>query len=137
MNSYTITDKCVGCTLCARSCPVKAITGELKGQHTINPEYCIRCGLCGRLCATGAILDENGMPMHKVAKADWKKPKVDTEMCAGCSVCIENCPQHCLTLTDPKFHGDIRTVATLARPDDCIGCGLCSKACPIAVIIMK
>lgn len=136
MSSYTITDKCVGCTLCARNCPVKAISGELKGQHTINPEYCIRCGLCAKLCAKEAILDENGMPTHKQAKAEWKHPEIDEEMCAGCSVCIENCPKGCLELSEPKFHGDIHTVATLVKPDDCIGCGLCSKACPIAVITM-
>ena len=33
--------------------------------------------------------------------------------CAGCSVCVENCPTGCLTLTPPKHHGDIRTIAAL------------------------
>ena len=137
MSSYTITDKCVGCTLCARNCPVKAITGELKGMHHIDPDYCIRCGLCGKLCAKEAILDQYGQPVRKIDKKNWLKPVVNAETCAGCSVCIENCPKGCLALTAPKFHGDIRTIAELVKPEDCIGCGLCSKACPIIAIAME
>ena len=137
MRSYTITGECVGCTLCARNCPVKAITGELKQQHQIDPDLCIKCGLCGRLCKSGAIRTDTGMRLHAIPKAEWKHPVVNVETCAGCSLCIENCPKNCLELTGPKFHGDIRTVATLARPDDCIGCGICSKVCPIIAITME
>jgi NADH-quinone oxidoreductase subunit F len=54
--SFTITDKCTGCTLCSRKCPVGAITGEKKSQHVIDQDKCIRCGKCEESCNFGAIL---------------------------------------------------------------------------------
>ena len=39
-------DVCVGCTSCARNCPVNAIQGERKSPHHINQEICIKCGTC-------------------------------------------------------------------------------------------
>ncbi len=50
-----IPDKCTGCTLCSRVCPVGAISGELKKVHEIDPETCTRCGLCIEACNFNAI----------------------------------------------------------------------------------
>lgn len=66
--SYVITDKCRGCTLCAKGCPQNAISGVRKEQHNINPDKCIECGYCGKVCAACAVLDSNGNPVKKVPK---------------------------------------------------------------------
>lgn len=74
--------------------------------------------------------------MTEINKTIKKHPCVDEENCAGCSVCIENCPKDCLSLSEPKFHGDIKTVAVLVNKNDCIGCGICHSVCPIEAITM-
>jgi ferredoxin len=54
--TYSINkDKCVGCTACARKCPVNAISGTVKSPHEIDQSKCIKCGSCYSVCKFGAV----------------------------------------------------------------------------------
>ncbi len=53
--SFEINDKCVGCTMCARHCPVSCISGERKQKHVIDQSKCIKCGVCHETCKFHAI----------------------------------------------------------------------------------
>jgi ferredoxin len=50
-----IPEKCVGCTACARHCPVNCISGAVKKVHTIDQSKCIKCGQCFEVCKFSAV----------------------------------------------------------------------------------
>lgn len=54
--TYEITTSCIGCTKCARNCPVSCISGNPKGQHRIQQDKCIKCGACYSSCPVSAII---------------------------------------------------------------------------------
>jgi len=50
-----MSDKCIGCTKCARNCPVNCITGKVKEPHVIDESACVGCGKCAENCPVNAI----------------------------------------------------------------------------------
>jgi ferredoxin len=56
LNYRILPDKCNGCTLCSRVCPVSCIEGKVREVHVIDPSRCIKCGVCVQKCKPGAII---------------------------------------------------------------------------------
>lgn len=133
--AHTITDRCIGCTACARVCPTGAISGARQTIHVIDPELCIDCSTCTRVCPETAIMDNHGVFKPRVPKrSEWPKPEVDPILCSGCEFCVSACPFGCLELTGG---GAFAGTATLARPKDCVGCGICESVCIKNAIVVR
>jgi len=62
---YIAPEKCQACVICARRCPVEAITGAKNQVHVIDQEICIKCGTCFEVCPTkfGAVTTITGEPV--------------------------------------------------------------------------
>jgi NAD-dependent dihydropyrimidine dehydrogenase PreA subunit len=56
LNFSVVPDKCIGCNICAKLCPVKCISGKPKGKYIIDQEACIKCGVCLDKCPKDAII---------------------------------------------------------------------------------
>jgi len=72
-------DKCIGCSLCARKCPVTCITGSREEKYTIHQLDCIKCGNCQEVCPVKAVNRIPGMHPETVAHKEAEKKALESE----------------------------------------------------------
>jgi len=134
--AYRITKTCTGCTVCAKLCPVFAVTGERGAPHVINEKRCVDCGVCARACPKEAVLDAAGNSTSKMPRKDWPKPRIKQGECSACQMCTDICTPGALSISPPKERGDIAVYVVL-EAKKCVGCGLCAAICPLRIIQME
>ena len=135
--AYKITDKCIGCSTCARQCPTGAIYGVAKKRFNVDPHQCISCGTCGRACPVNAIVDQDGNKVARVKPKEKKVPVVIEELCSGCENCVNICPFQCLAIKQDGSTETIKGVAFLEKKAKCVACGECERICQQEAIVLQ
>ena len=135
--AFFITDKCVGCALCRKICPVVCIAGKPSKLHRVDPDRCIDCGACGRVCPHEAILDPKRRVAQRIRfRRTWDQPVIMRDRCMSCDICIDACPVQCLTLDYTADTADTSVFPVLSDAHACIACGFCADDCPVDAITM-
>lgn len=129
-----ITEKCIGCSACRKTCPTGAISGEIKEVHTIDPNLCIECGACGRVCPEEAVRTEDGVFIKKLKKSLWIKPVIIEEKCYACENCVAVCPVNALSMVSESLPLQ-ENAAVLSAPERCVSCGWCFDNCQFDAIL--
>jgi ferredoxin len=127
--SYFINSDCIGCTICAKKCPVPCIDGDVKKLHVIKPEDCIDCGVCASYCPVDCIENQYGVIEKKIESSKRPVAVVIEENCTGCEWCVDVCPFDCLEMTQPEGESVVTKIAKNVREKDCVGCKLCEEVC--------
>jgi ferredoxin len=130
--SHRFTARCDGCTACARQCPTGAITGRMHERHAVIAALCIDCGVCGWICHAGAVDDQHGQVVARLARDQRPRPVVVADRCNGCGLCVDYCPTACLQVIGRAHAG----IAVLAQPLACVSCGECADICEKGAVLM-
>ena len=138
MAFFILEEKCVGCTLCAKECPVSIIEGETKEPFRIfAPDECIECSLCAWVCPAEAIQNPFGVIPPKLKKEERPVAWIDEEGCTGCEVCMDCCPVDAIDKVRSTEESD-SSPTQVCRVDyeTCVNCSLCAVLCPWETISM-
>jgi len=135
--AFFITDRCIGCAVCTKVCPVGAISGLRNKLHRVIAPLCFDCGACGRICPHGAVLDAKRNRVQRIRfRKKWPMPVIVREKCISCKICMDACPTACFDLDYTKETDDTSGYPILARPRRCIACAFCETECPVDAIHM-
>ncbi|OHB71610.1 MAG: hypothetical protein A2W23_01125 [Planctomycetes bacterium RBG_16_43_13] len=135
--AYYINADCIGCTICAKKCPVPCIWSNAVGQvakpkemHVIDPTLCIDCGVCATYCPVDCIQDETGIIRPKIEAKKRPVAIVHEDNCTGCEWCVDICPFNCLEMVEKEsVDGEFFKIARDVRTKDCVACKLCEEVC--------
>lgn len=126
--SHFINENCIGCTICARKCPVECISGDLKALHVIDHSICIDCSVCAIYCPVDAIEGPDGKIINQIKATDIPKAKVNADNCSGCDFCVDICPFDCIELV-PRDDGSPFFKLAVVDEKACVSCRLCETVC--------
>ncbi len=145
-------EKCVKCTICEEVCPRDAIDRDVpefegsreggkerqlaiksKTTFTVDDEKCTYCGICGAICPAIEV-------KHKPFTAETGKVEGevvwDETRCDACKVCVEACPEECITvereIESDKIDGTVDIDQKM-----CCTCTWCSRSCPTEAITVE
>lgn len=141
-------DKCVGCGICADTCPTKSLRlspivpiarGLIELDYiSCNKNNCVLCGLCASSCPFGVLgLEINGEIISKSNEyPKWNNDaKINEEDCLYCGKCVEACPRDSIFFTRklPDLN-DLLEGEISIDDEKCVYCRICEEMCPATAI---